>query len=52
MAPGPCIVKLNTAVIYGFCNKLKCFSKNIILGWKGLQGTNTPIYYRNCKLMP
>ncbi len=38
---GACIVKLITAVIYGFRNKLECLSLNTRLGWKGLPGTNT-----------
>jgi hypothetical protein len=46
----PYIIKLITAVIYSFRNKLDCFSLNIRLGWKGLQGTNTLAYYRNRKL--
>jgi hypothetical protein len=50
--PGPCIIKLITAVIYGFRNKLECFSLNTRLGWKGLQGTNTLAYYGNRKLRP
>jgi len=47
-----CIIKLITAVIYGFRNKLKCLSQNTRLGWKGLPGTNTLAYYRNRKLRP
>jgi hypothetical protein len=39
-APGACIIKLITAVIYGFRNKLECLSLNPRLGWKGLPGTN------------
>jgi hypothetical protein len=50
--PGACIIKLITAVIYGFRNKLECFSLNTKLGWKGLQGTNTLAYYVNRKLRP
>ncbi len=34
--PGACIIKLITAVIYGFRNKLECLSLNTRLGWKGL----------------
>jgi hypothetical protein len=45
-----CIIKLITAVIYGFHNKLECLSLNARLGWKGLPGTNTLAYYRNCKI--
>jgi len=52
LTPGPCIIKLITAVIYGFRNKLECFSLNTKLGWKGLQGTNTLAYYVNRKLRP
>jgi hypothetical protein len=26
LGPGACIIKLITAVIYGFCNKLDCLS--------------------------
>jgi hypothetical protein len=40
--PVACIIKLITAVIYGFHNKLQCLAQNSILGWKGLPGTNTP----------
>ncbi len=47
-----CIIKLIMAVIYGFHNKLECLSLNTRLNWKGLQGTNTLAYYRNCKLWP
>ena len=36
-----CIIKLNTAVIYSFHNKLECLSLNTRLGWKNLAGTNT-----------
>jgi hypothetical protein len=45
-----CIIKLITAVIYGFRSKLECLSLNTRLGWKGLQGTNTLAYYGNRKL--
>jgi hypothetical protein len=48
--PGACIIKLITAVIYGFRNKLECLSLNIRLGWKGLPGANTKAYYGNRKL--
>jgi hypothetical protein len=47
---GALIIKLMTALIYGFRNKLECLSLN--LGWKGLPGTNTLAYYRNWKLQP
>ncbi len=50
--PGACIIKLITAVIYGFRNKLECLSLNTRLGWEGLPGTNTLAYYGNCKLRP
>ncbi len=43
-------VKLITAVIYFFRNKLKCLSLNTRLGRKGLPGTNTLAYYGNRKL--
>jgi hypothetical protein len=46
---GACIIKLIAAVVYSFHNKL-CLSIKTKLGWKGLPGTNTPTYYRNCKL--
>jgi hypothetical protein len=49
---GACIIKLITAVIYGFRNKLECLSLNTRLGWKGLSGTNTLAYYGNRKLLP
>jgi hypothetical protein len=48
--PGACIIKLITAIIYGFRNKLECLSLNTRLGLKGLQGTNTLAYYGNRKL--
>jgi hypothetical protein len=41
LAPGACIIKLITAVIYGLRNKLECLSLNIRLGWEGLAGANT-----------
>ncbi len=49
---GAGIIKLITAVIYGFCNKLECLSLNTRIGWKGLPETNTPAYYGNRKLRP
>ncbi len=49
---GACIIKLITAVIYGFCNMLECLSINTRLGWKCSPGTNTLAYYGNCKLQP
>ncbi len=36
---GVCIIKLFTAVIYGFRTKLERLSLNTRLGWKGLPGT-------------
>jgi hypothetical protein len=48
--PGACIIKLITAVIYGFRNKLECLSLKTRLGWKSLPGTNTLAYYGNRKL--
>ncbi len=39
--PGACIIKLITAVIYGFRNKLERLSLNTRLAWKGLPGTNS-----------
>jgi hypothetical protein len=51
-APGARIIKLITAVIYSFGNKLEHLSLNSRLGWKGLPGTNTLAYYGNCKLRP
>ncbi len=50
--PGACIIKLITAVIYSFCNKLECLSLYTRLGWKGLPGTNTLAFYGNRKLRP
>ncbi len=50
MPAGACIIKLITAVIYGFPNKLECLSLNTRLGWKGLPGTNTLAYHGNRKL--
>jgi hypothetical protein len=52
LAPGACIIKLITAVIYGFRNKLECLSLNIRLDWKGLLRTNTPAFYGKRKLRP
>jgi hypothetical protein len=51
-APGACIIKLVTAVIYGFCNNLERVSPNTRLGWKGFPETNTLAYYGNRKLPP
>ncbi len=50
--PGACIIKLLTAVIYGFRHKLECLSLNTRLNWKGLPGTNTLAYNRNHKITP
>jgi hypothetical protein len=50
--PGIYIIKLASAVIYAFCNKLEYLSINPRLGWKGLPGTNTLAYYGNRKLRP
>ncbi len=44
---GAYIIKLITAVIYGFCAELECLSLNARLGWKGLLGTNTLAYFGN-----
>ncbi len=49
---GASVIKIITAVIYVFHNKLEYLSLNTKLGWKGLPGTNTLAYYRNCKLRP
>jgi hypothetical protein len=49
MTLGPLIIKIITAIIYCFLNKLEYFSLNARLGWKGLQGTNTLAYYGNRK---
>jgi len=49
---GANVIKLFTAVIYGFRNKLERLSLNNKPGWKGLPGTNTLAYYRNRKLRP
>jgi hypothetical protein len=45
--PGACIIKLITAVINGFRNKLQRLSLNTKLGWKDLLGTNNLAYYGN-----
>ncbi len=58
--PGACTIKLTTAVIYGFRNKLvfaafRCYTlgrplalpTSIRLGWRGLPATNTLDYYEN-----
>jgi len=50
--PEACIIKLITAVIYGFPIKLECLTLNNRLGWKGLPETNTLAYYGNRKLQP
>ncbi len=50
--PEAWILKYITAVIYGFSNKLECFSLNIRLDWKGLPGTYALAYYGNRKLRP
>jgi hypothetical protein len=52
LSPGACIIKLITAVIYGFRNKLQFLSLNTRLSWKGFPGTNTLAYNRNSKLQP
>ena len=44
---GASIIKLITAVIYGFRNNLECLSPNTRLGWKRSPGTNTLAYYKN-----
>ncbi len=49
---GACIIKLITAVIYGFRNKLECLSLNTRLVWKGLPGAKNLAYYGNHKLRP
>ncbi len=41
-----CIIKLITAVIYGFHNMLVCLSLNTRLNWKGLTGTNTSLLWK------
>ncbi len=50
--PWACVIKLSTAVIYGFRNKLDGLSPNTRLGLKGLPGINTLAYYGNLKLRP
>jgi hypothetical protein len=49
---GAFIIKLITAVNYGFRNKLEHLSIKTRLGWKGLPGTSTLAYYVNRKLRP
>jgi len=44
-APAASTIKLITAVIYSFRNKLECLSLNTRLGRKGLPGTNALAYY-------
>ncbi len=51
-APGACTIKLITAVVYGFRNKLECLPLTTRLGWKGLPGTNAKANYGNRKLRP
>jgi hypothetical protein len=46
------MIKLITAVIYDFRNKLECLPLNTRLGWKGFPGTNTLAYYGNHELQP
>jgi hypothetical protein len=50
--PGACIIKLTTAVIYGFRNKLKCLSLASISSLDQCLGPNTLAYYRHRKLRP
>jgi hypothetical protein len=45
--PEAWIMKVITAVFYGFRNKLERLSLNTRLGWKGLPGTNILAYYGN-----
>ncbi len=47
--PGAFFIKLITVIIYGFCNKLECFTLHSRLGWKGLPWTNTLAYYVRSK---
>jgi hypothetical protein len=50
--PGAIVIKLITAVIYGFRNKLNCLSLNTKLGRKRLPGTSALAHHRNRKLQP
>jgi hypothetical protein len=50
--PGVCIIKLITAIIYGFRNKLERLFLNTRLGCKGLPESNTLAYCGNHKLRP
>ena len=50
LAPGACIIKPITAVIYRFRYKLEHLSLNTRLGWKPSPGTNTQAYYGIRKL--
>jgi hypothetical protein len=43
--PGDCIIKLITAVIYGFCNKLECSSLASLSSLVQCLGTNSLAYY-------
>ncbi len=50
--PGACIIKLITAVIYSFRNKLKCLSLASLSSLVLCLSSNTPAYYGNRKLRP
>jgi hypothetical protein len=49
---GAWIIKLITAVIYGFRNKLECLSLVRLSSLVKVLGTNTLAYYGNLKLRP
>ncbi len=50
LGPGACIIKLITAVICGFRNKLECLPLDTSLGWKGLPGANTVADYEHSQI--
>jgi hypothetical protein len=52
LTPGACIIKLITAVIYGFPNKLERLSLASLSSLVLCFWTNTPAYYGNRKLRP
>jgi hypothetical protein len=52
IAPGACIIKIITTVIYGLRNELECLSLASLSSLVYCLGTNTLAYYGNRKLRP
>jgi hypothetical protein len=52
LGPGACIIKLITAVLYDFCNKLECLSLASLSSLGQSLGTNILAHYGNRKLRP